>query len=76
MLYLKQLWVGVAIGAVSAGSIVAYFNVFKNCLSHDRPGCGVFTMNGLDLEGVEKALGAGIIVTVTLGAHAALHSPC
>ncbi len=60
-----------AVGAVSAGSIVVHFDVLEYSLSHLLPGDESLTVNGLDLERVEKALGTGIIVTIALRTHAA-----
>ena len=60
-----------SVGAVSAGSIVIHFDVFEYRLSHFLPGGELLTVNDLDLERVKEALGAGIIVTTSLFAHAA-----
>ena len=70
-LCLKRFRADVSVGAVSAGSIVIHFDVFKYCLSHFLPSGESLTMNDLDLERVKEALGAGIIVTTPFRAHAA-----
>ena len=70
-LCLKHQRADVAVGAVSAGSIVIHLDVFEYRLSHCLPGGESLTVNGLDLERVKETLGAGIIVTIALGTHAA-----
>ena len=72
--YLKRFWADIAVGAVSAGSIVIHFYVFEYCLSHFFPCSKSFTMNGLDLEGMKKALGTGIIIAISLTTHTANQS--
>ena len=68
-LCLKRFRADVSVGAVSAGSIVIHFDVFEYRLSHLLSGGESLTMDGLDLERVKEALGAGIVVAVALGAH-------
>lgn len=68
---LKRYRAEVAVGAVSAGSIVINFDVLENGLAHGLP-CGEsFTVDQFHLERVEETLGTGIVVAVALGAHAA-----
>ena len=50
--------------------IVIGFDIFKHRLAHGFTGIKSLAMNGLDLERMKEALGTGIIVAVTSGAHA------
>lgn len=68
---LHQLRADKAVGTVSAISIVIHFYVFEYRFSHFVPGGKSLTMNGLHLERVKEALGTGIVIAITLGAHAA-----
>jgi len=68
---LKRFRADKAVGAVSADSIVVHFDVLEYCLSHLLPGAESLTVNGLNLERMEKAFGTGIVVTVAPRTHAA-----
>ena len=59
MVCLKRCRADEAVGAVSAGSIVVHFDVLEYRLSHLLPGGESLAVNGLYLERVEEALGAG-----------------
>ena len=54
-----------------SGAIVVHFNIFENNLAHFFSGDKVLTMDDFHLHRVEEAFGAGVVVTVPLGAHAA-----
>jgi hypothetical protein len=57
---------------VQPNGIVIGFDIFKYRLAHHGFACiKPLTVNGFDLERMKEDLGAGIIVTTTLGAHAA-----
>ena len=58
--YLKSFWADIAVGALSARSIVIHFYVFEYRLPHFLLCSKSSTMNGLDRKGVKKALGTGI----------------
>jgi len=58
-------------GTVPTLSVVVQFNVLEHLPPHGFPGRESLAVNGFDLETVEEAFGAGIIVAVALGAHAA-----
>jgi len=49
---LKRRGVGVAVGAVSASSIVVHLDVLEDGLSHRLLGDEVLVMNSLDLQGM------------------------
>ena len=68
---LKRCRADIAVGAVSADSIVVHFNVFEYRLSHLFSGAESFAVDGLHLERVEEALGASIIIAIALRTHAA-----
>ena len=56
---------------MQAVTVVAYFDIFKHGLSHHFA-CGeAFALYGLHFQGVEKAFGTGIVITVAFGTHAA-----
>jgi hypothetical protein len=74
LMCLKRLWADIAIGAVSASSIVIYFDVLEYCLSHFLPGSKPFSVNSFHLERVEETFGTGIIKAISLGTHAAQQS--
>ena len=57
--------------AVQALPVVVQLNVLEHLPSHGFSGRESLAVNGLDLETVKEALGAGIVVTVALSTHAA-----
>ena len=69
---LEDLWADHPNPTVPALPVVVQFNVLEHLPSHGLPRFESLTMVGLDLEAVKEALGTGIVVAVTLGAHAAL----
>ena len=71
---LKRFWADIAVGAVSAGTIVVHLDILEYRLPQERPGWGPLAENELHLQGVKEALGNGIIIAVALGAHAARQS--
>lgn len=60
-----------AVGAVATAAIIVDFNIFEKGSSHLAPSYETFAMDHFYLQCVEKAFGAGVIVAVALGAHAA-----
>lgn len=50
-------------GTVPALPVVVQFNVLEYLPPHGFPGRESLAVNGLDLEAVKEALGAGIVVT-------------
>jgi hypothetical protein len=68
---LKRRRADIAIGAVSAVSIVVHFDVLEYCLPHLLPGAEAFAMDCFHFERMKEALSAGIVVAVTPTAHTA-----
>lgn len=67
---LKRFRAEVAVGAMSACSIVIYFDIFKDRLSHKLSSGEPLTVNGFNFERVKEALRACIVVAVAGAAHA------
>ena len=67
----KRLWAEVAVGAVPTVSIVVHFDVFENNLPQPIPADNFLPMHHFHLQAVGEALSAGIVVAISLGAHAA-----
>ena len=61
---MKRFWAKVAIGAVSAGSIVVHFNVLEFRLSHEFACLEALAMNEHHLQGVKEALDNGVIIAI------------
>jgi len=57
---------------VSALPVVVQLNIREYLSSHGVPRLESLTMNGLNLEAVEEALGARIVIAIALCSHAAL----
>ena len=55
---------------MAALSIVVDFNVLEHRLAHLLVSFEPVAMQFLHFQAMEKALGTGIVVTITLGAHA------
>lgn len=68
---LEGLWADHPDRTVPALPVVVQLNVLEHLPSHGFPGRESLAMNGFDLETVKEALGAGIVVAVAFGAHAA-----
>jgi len=58
---LKRRRANEAVGAVSAGSVVIYFDEFEYWLPHFLSGGEPLTINGFNFERVDNALGTGIV---------------
>lgn len=62
----------IAQGTVQAVTVVIGFDVLENGLFYGIP-CGKsFTVDAFYSQGMEKAFGAGIIIAIAFGTHAAL----
>lgn len=57
---------------VPALPVVVQLNILEYLSSHGVPGLESLAMDGFNLEAVEEALGARIVIAIALGAHAAL----
>ena len=57
---------------MQAVTVVIGFDVLENGLFHGIP-CGKsFTVDAFYFQGVEKALGAGVVIAISFGTHAAM----
>lgn len=68
----EGLWADHSDGTVPAMPVVVQFNILEHLSFHRFPGVKSLAVNRLDLETVEDALGTGIVIAISLGAHAAL----
>lgn len=53
------------------GSVVAYFHIFEYSPAHGFTGCKRLAVDQFYFEGVEKVLGASVVVAVAFTAHTA-----
>lgn len=56
---------------MAAASVVIDLDILKNSSAHLIPGEEAFAVDHLHLQRVEETFGAGVIVAIALGAHAA-----
>ena len=57
---------------VPALPVVVHLDVLEHLPPHGIPGLESLAMDRLDLEAMEEALGARVVVAIALGTHAAL----
>ncbi len=70
LLSLKRFWADIAVGAVSASSIVIHNDIFEYRLPHERAGREMFVVDNLHVQRVEETLDDGIVIAVAFRAHA------
>lgn len=68
----EGLWADHPDGTVPAMPVVVQLNILEHLSFHRTPSVKSLAVNRLDLEAVEEALGTGIVIAISLGAHAAL----
>tara|TARA_B100000949_G_C14103857_1_gene375315 strand:- start:483 stop:677 length:195 start_codon:yes stop_codon:yes gene_type:complete len=56
---------------MSALPVVVYLDVLEHLPPHGIPGFETLTMDRLNLQAMEEALGTGVIIAIAFGAHAA-----
>ena len=60
----------IAQSAMPASSIIIYFDIFKYCLTHLISMYHRLIKHGFKLYGVEEALNASIVPTISFSTHA------